>query len=370
MIGAGQAAAFPARGRTRYKGPSRVRIGILSGVNRIIEIGPVAGRVLADGWRGRVVARFERSYYLRGGDDFVCFGGADVGSGPLNVLVDVVGPMPPAGAPASVERGALRIGAGPAIDLTTARRWMPAAPALAPRDAVDMALAELVASARPRAPAEGLSRLVLERYSRSATELSESTNHLFAASPETTPELGSPETTPELGSPGSSPVADARENERGGSRIAALGRGFRECKAFHFESTAGRLLDGLCAGADAAGPAGAVTGLIGLGPGLTPSGDDLIGGMLIGLAGLGEFEQRDTIWRNVEPQLATATSPLSAAHLRAAALGFGSAALHDLLGDLLKGDTHRLARHLDALGAIGHSSGFDALAGVVVALRM
>ena len=55
--------------------------------------------------------------------------------------------------------------------------------------------------------------------------------------------------------------------------------------------------------------------LIGLGPGLTPSGDDYLGGVL-SLRWLGRGSQADSLWRWLEPRLAGHTSEISAAHPR------------------------------------------------------
>ena len=92
--------------------------------------------------------------------------------------------------------------------------------------------------------------------------------------------------------------------------------------------------------------------LVGLGPGLTPSGDDYLGGMLIALRLLERGAQADALWRWLEPRLASRTSAISAAHLAAAAAGEGHEALHEALA----GDPGRL-------GSVGHCSGWDALAG-------
>jgi hypothetical protein len=100
--------------------------------------------------------------------------------------------------------------------------------------------------------------------------------------------------------------------------------------------------------------------LIGLGPGLTPSGDDYLGGVMVALHALGRSAQAGALWRWLEPRLASRTSAISAAHLAAAATGQAHEALHRILdGDL----------DLKALDAVGHCSGWDALAGAVAALR-
>ena len=100
--------------------------------------------------------------------------------------------------------------------------------------------------------------------------------------------------------------------------------------------------------------------IIGLGPGLTPSGDDYLGGALIALHALGRARRAESLWRWLEPRLAGRTSALSAAHLAAAAAGQGHEALHEVLNG--SADAARL-------DAVGHCSGWDALAGAVAVLR-
>lgn len=100
--------------------------------------------------------------------------------------------------------------------------------------------------------------------------------------------------------------------------------------------------------------------LIGLGPGLTPSGDDYLGGMLVALRLTGRGVQSDGLWRWLQPRLKERTSAISAAHLAAAAAGEAHEALHDVLNGEL---------NLDALDSVGHTSGWDALAGAVAVLK-
>ena len=105
--------------------------------------------------------------------------------------------------------------------------------------------------------------------------------------------------------------------------------------------------------------------LIGLGPGLTPSGDDYLGGVLVALRWVGRGTQADSLWRWLEPQLAQRTSPISAAHLAAAAGGEVHEVLHDVLADLAAWEAPDLLPSLSRLDALGHTSGWDALAGIV-----
>lgn len=109
--------------------------------------------------------------------------------------------------------------------------------------------------------------------------------------------------------------------------------------------------------------------LIGLGPGLTPSGDDYLGGVLIGLRWLGRGAHAESLWRWLEPRLAARTSAISAAHLAAAAAGEAHEAVHEVLENLAAWETPNLTASLGRLDAVGHSSGWDALAGAVAVAR-
>jgi Protein of unknown function (DUF2877) len=109
--------------------------------------------------------------------------------------------------------------------------------------------------------------------------------------------------------------------------------------------------------------------LIGLGPGLTPSGDDYLGGVLLALRWLGRGAHADSLWRWLEPRLAAHTSAISAAHLGAAAAGEAHEALHEVLENLSAWQAPDLHPSLARLDAVGHTSGWDALAGIVAVAR-
>src|SRR5262249_30736283 len=103
--------------------------------------------------------------------------------------------------------------------------------------------------------------------------------------------------------------------------------------------------------------------LIGLGTGLTPAGDDFVGGAMIALRAAGQVALADRIAAWALPLARERTSRLSRAHLECAARGEGDAALHDWLDGFSKEDFDRLAR-------IGHTSGLDAAAGAANVLRV
>jgi hypothetical protein len=111
--------------------------------------------------------------------------------------------------------------------------------------------------------------------------------------------------------------------------------------------------------------------VLGLGPGLTPSGDDFIGGVLFALA---QAPRRS--WTARLPALkatlrgacARATNPISAALLSDLLDGIGYRALHELVAAL---DDEAPAAIDDAarrLLAVGATSGADLMAGLALAL--
>lgn len=108
--------------------------------------------------------------------------------------------------------------------------------------------------------------------------------------------------------------------------------------------------------------------LIGLGPGLTPSGDDYLGGVLIALHQLGREAQARGLWRWLERRLGR-TNAISGAHLAAAAAGEGHEALHACLQALFNAGAD-WSSVLSPLDSVGHCSGWDSLAGLVAVAKL
>ncbi len=133
---------------------------------------------------------------------------------------------------------------------------------------------------------------------------------------------------------------------------------------------AARALAWACAAGDAAAAVAAAAALIGLGPGLTPSGDDFVGGAFFVRALLapppGEAWERAADAVRV---LAHArTHPVSATLLGDLIAGEGWAPLHDLARAVATGDVATAIAAARGLTRIGHSSGWDLLAGFLAAL--
>jgi Protein of unknown function (DUF2877) len=111
--------------------------------------------------------------------------------------------------------------------------------------------------------------------------------------------------------------------------------------------------------------------LLGLGPGLTPSGDDFIGAVFFAL----EHAPR-AAWREAMPAMKlrvhhaaqTATNAISAALLGDLMAGASYRALHELLAALQDGEPAHINHTTQALLRLGANSGADMLAGLLLTL--
>lgn len=120
-----------------------------------------------------------------------------------------------------------------------------------------------------------------------------------------------------------------------------------------------------CATVDADALRAATYALLGLGPGLTPSGDDVVAGLMVGLRRLGLGGLADQVGPAVTTAARRRTTALSAALLELAARGEAAATALDLVDALAgHGDLEQAAQ---ALFALGHTSGRDLAAGLAIA---
>lgn len=289
---------------------------------QIARIGAIAREILSVDGPCEVIAVFDRSFYLACPVGIVCVG-RDIGSGPINLEVasirsslgtelDWLALNIASGVEGTVNLGLVRLSSGLALDVGKASEWTPPPPPIfVTTHAID-GVAQLRAAAHGAAPADGLARLVL--------------------------------------------CGDA---------------------AGHTARAAKGAIDALCAGLPrnlacnelSNDVARAATLLLGMGPGLTPSGDDLLGGVMLSLTAAGHAPIRDALWHNLEPELNELTVPISAMHLSAAADGMAGERLHALLEGVMGGDEASLATAIDELSAVGHTSGWDAAAGIALGLE-
>jgi Protein of unknown function (DUF2877) len=128
-----------------------------------------------------------------------------------------------------------------------------------------------------------------------------------------------------------------------------------------------------CEDDDAAAAERAAAPLLGLGPGLTPSGDDFVGGAFFARAILGNGRRRpDSPWTLaaglVRERARGRTHPISFTLLSDLLSGDGHASLHDVAMSTATADLRRSIAAALRLVRIGHSSGWDILAGCVAGI--
>ncbi len=261
------------------------------------------------GASGRILAAFERSCYLESAEgQLIAVLEESLGRGAFALTVGGSGFLVALRRDdsVSVQGSTLTLGELP-IDLAPALPWDPTLPALT--GPAEEGMRVLAAHLRANAPEEGLSRVSLPS-----------------------------EETP------AAPLLD-----RGRRALARLRAGLTQ--------------------ADAAAITGAATDLAGLGPGLTPSGDDVLAGILLALrlwsdaAGpLGARIVSSLIVGTAAPR----TGRISLAYLWAARQGHTSEAWHDLVR-ALSTDLDGVIRAATRIMQAGETSGADMLAGFVVA---
>jgi len=118
----------------------------------------------------------------------------------------------------------------------------------------------------------------------------------------------------------------------------------------------------------------ALNALIGLGAGLTPSGDDLLVGFLAGLwcTVMSDRERLTFVSALGETVIALAprTNDISRTYLIHAARGKISSRLKDLAESLSRGEeAPRLLPIAEAAMQVGHTSGMDAVTGLLIAMK-
>jgi hypothetical protein len=279
------------------------------GICAASEVGLLAKKALRDRAAGQVVAVFERSFYVVIDGTWVCVGQTGIGSGPLHLLGNFRWSRVGVGDPARIAGSVLWVAGTPLATLSSASVWTPGAAPRWSENSLRRGLHAVDDMWTDGLTAHGLAVVGSEGFPREVSAL------VRAAMP----------------------------------GLLALA---------HFVAGTAYYGDQMTR----------LGSLIGLGPGLTPSGDDLIGGALIALAALGQIERRDVLWHHCGALL-DGTNDISRIHLRAAALGYGAAALHAAIHATMSGDVTRLRHAIDALTGVGHTSGLDAFAGSLIVLR-
>lgn len=109
--------------------------------------------------------------------------------------------------------------------------------------------------------------------------------------------------------------------------------------------------------------------LAGLGPGLTPGGDDFLVGVMHALWCCLDPAKAGPLCHELVITMEEKTNALSVNYLRCAAEGEASQSWHTLVDTLAGEDKSRLQQAVESLTSLGHTSGQDALSGFLLSLR-
>ena len=120
---------------------------------------------------------------------------------------------------------------------------------------------------------------------------------------------------------------------------------------------------------DRAGAGRAAESLVGLGPGLTPSGDDALVGMAAALTAMAARGSLDAAFLGpVADAVPARTTTVSATFLRHASAGQFAAGVHQLMGVLIGPDASDAQATIERCVAYGATSGADTLVGILLGL--
>ncbi len=144
--------------------------------------------------------------------------------------------------------------------------------------------------------------------------------------------------------------------------------GFLRVIRHHIQEGVGEVLTGMERG-DGRRMSGGVKRLAGLGPGLTPAGDDALLGILAALHALDQEEWLIRVRPFVEELALSHTTSLSAAWLRYALEGAFSEPWHRLAKAWAQENGSRVQEVLESIRSIGATSGYYALLGFVRGLE-
>jgi hypothetical protein len=110
--------------------------------------------------------------------------------------------------------------------------------------------------------------------------------------------------------------------------------------------------------------------LIGLGYGLTPSGDDFLAGLVMGLYKMGRVKDGQYLANHFNGAATKRTTTVSLTFYRALNQGFVTEPFSELLEVIGSGETKLLVRALERIGKLGATSGWDTLTGILFGISL
>ena len=283
------------------------------------SIGPMARSTLDEAMSGEVCAVFARTFYVRTECGLLCVGAGDMYDGPLTLVTNAPETTNWQASGVRVRQHVvlrsrdIAVGLGLVIAWGEVTEWMPPRAPAIDAGMTSKGIARLRAKVVDRLPMSGLAEFVVA------------------------------------------------SNLNIGSSLAVVAEGpVRRIRAALSVALSGRRLFQ---------PAPSdVAALVGLGPGLTPSGDDFLGGMMVGLHAVHQDAFAQDLWRIINDCNENAVNIVSWAHLRAAADGMAADGILRLACVIGSGGNID-DEILTAVDRIGHTSGWDVVAGLVIALE-
>lgn len=273
---------------------------------------------------GRVVAVFDSSFYVEIDGHYACIGTEALDAAPLNLTTSAPGATDwrasglCINAKVGVSDHTIRVGRRFHFRLTNTARWSPEPlPADWNRERIAHGISEFRRAAEGRIPDEGLGLYINE---------------------------------------GTAP----RENQIVATVAKVPIAGLCEWLTNSFHSPNSKITKGLRW----------VYPLTGTGPGLTPSGGDFIGGMMITLRALGETEICHRLWIPTKRCALEIDNPIATAHLEAAFEGLANSGVHRMLNAIMAGLGEEIQDAVNDIDGIGHTSGWDAMAGIIAVLEV
>ncbi len=273
----------------------------------IRSCGVAAFDLIARGGRGEVIAVFDTSFYFDVGGELACVVRADVPDGAMHIVVDFPKSLSwksarlEVGVPVEIKGHRLRIGQAWSFDAASLKVWRPSVH-------------------------QGLwTGVSLSCGIRGLKQISRSRLLVAGSAALSMQEFATPEVIRSLA------ALCGDDFEREGGDVEPKG----------------------------------LSAAIGLGEGLTPSGDDFLGGIMIALHAAGFAKACAGVWSIIGPVAKQATNTISFGHLGHAAQGQTIEPLHNLAQATLRGRTEEIFALADDVNRIGHTSGWDSVAGMI-----
>lgn len=312
-----------------------------------ISIGCEAARILQKGQVGRVLAVFARSVYVQCEQGVFCVGVASLGRGPLQVLL-------------ASEWDSLPFEVSSGVSINLKSNWLQSVGYTVPNRCCPTEENDTVLYSG-RVLGKASDPLSFRREQEALNLIVPPQQHGFAWIPGSSDWQS--QTNPSFASSAGTSAVDLGLRRQCLPALKCLYRWVKSARDTPVE--------------DVQKSISLVPALLGAGPGLTPSGDDLLAGVFLALHRLQRADLADSLWQVLEPHLEQRTNSISAAHLRMAALGQCSESVLSLLECVFSGsgchqsdDVQASATNIQSqANRIGASSGWDTLAGMSLVLR-